>query len=309
MDVQQKSYLHFSITTSLVAQMIKNPPAVQETRVWSPVQEDPLEKGIATPSSILAWRVPRTEEPGGLQSTGSQRVGHDWVTNTFTFASWFPPANSVLEEKLSPQLNVINFCFAGWGQLTLPHIFFSPHWSGLADRLLLQMVMKVSDGSLQWHLDTVLFNPHNNSYGGGPIPTLQMRKLSFKKLRQFAQDHTARRQWSWKLDSESISICAFSLYIKQLTDWKHGPRKTKWIFQDSLIYKKENLIQNNLGKRGIYDILQLRASPGFLCGCIQRPTDFAKTWLISFFPPTVPFLSFVFQRAGWKSFFKSTVTR
>ena len=58
----------------LVAQMVKNPPAVQEAQVQSLGQEDPLEKGIATHSSILAWRLPRTEEPGGLQSVGLQRV-------------------------------------------------------------------------------------------------------------------------------------------------------------------------------------------------------------------------------------------
>ena len=57
--------------------MVKNPPAMQETRVPSLGQEDPLEKGLATGSTILAWRIPWTEEPGGLQSRGSQRVGHD----------------------------------------------------------------------------------------------------------------------------------------------------------------------------------------------------------------------------------------
>ena len=56
------------IWASLVAQMVKNPPAMQETWVRSPGQEDPLENGIATHSSILAWRIPWTEEPGGLQS-------------------------------------------------------------------------------------------------------------------------------------------------------------------------------------------------------------------------------------------------
>ena len=56
--------------------MVKNPPAMQETQVLSLGQEDPLEEGMATRSSILAWRVPRTEEPGGLQSMGSPRVGH-----------------------------------------------------------------------------------------------------------------------------------------------------------------------------------------------------------------------------------------
>ena len=57
--------------------MVKNLPAVQETRVRSLGQEDPLEKEMATHSSILAWRVPWAEEPDGLQSMGSQRVGHD----------------------------------------------------------------------------------------------------------------------------------------------------------------------------------------------------------------------------------------
>ena len=62
---------------SLVAQMVKNLPAMKETRVQSLGWEDPLEKGMATHSSILAWRIPRTEEPGGLQSMGSQRVRHN----------------------------------------------------------------------------------------------------------------------------------------------------------------------------------------------------------------------------------------
>ena len=70
---------------SLVAQKVKNLPAMQETWVQSLGQEDPLEKRMATHSSILAWRIPWTEEAGRLQSTGSQRVGHDRVTNTFTF--------------------------------------------------------------------------------------------------------------------------------------------------------------------------------------------------------------------------------
>ena len=60
-----------------MAQMVKNLPAVQETWVRSLGWEDALEKGMATHSSILAERIPWTEEPGGLQSMGSQRVGHD----------------------------------------------------------------------------------------------------------------------------------------------------------------------------------------------------------------------------------------
>ena len=57
--------------------MVKNLPVVWETQVQSLSQEDPLEKGMATHSSILAWRIPWTEKPGGLQSMGLQGVGHD----------------------------------------------------------------------------------------------------------------------------------------------------------------------------------------------------------------------------------------
>ena len=63
--------------TSLVAQVIKNLPAMQENRVQSLDQEDPLEEGMATYSSILAWKIPWREAPGGLQSMRSRRIGHD----------------------------------------------------------------------------------------------------------------------------------------------------------------------------------------------------------------------------------------
>ena len=62
---------------SLAAQLVKNLPTMQETEVQSLGWEDPLEKGMATHSSILAWRIPWTEEPGELQSMGSQSVRHD----------------------------------------------------------------------------------------------------------------------------------------------------------------------------------------------------------------------------------------
>ena len=64
--------------------MVKNLPARQETWVPSLGGEDPLEKGMATHSSILAWKMPGIEEPGGLQSMGLQRVRHNGATNTFT---------------------------------------------------------------------------------------------------------------------------------------------------------------------------------------------------------------------------------
>ena len=67
-----------------IAQGVKNLLPMQETWVWPLGQEVPLEKGMAIHSNILAWRIPWTEEPGGLLSKGSQRVGHNWATNNTT---------------------------------------------------------------------------------------------------------------------------------------------------------------------------------------------------------------------------------
>ena len=75
----------WSDLAAAVTQLVKNLPAMQETQVRSLGWEDSLEKERATHSSILAWRILWTEEPGRLQTMGSQRVGHDWETNTFTF--------------------------------------------------------------------------------------------------------------------------------------------------------------------------------------------------------------------------------
>ena len=66
-----------SLVASLVAQRVKRLPPMRESRVRSLGREDPLEKEMATHSSIHAWKIPWTEEPGGLQSMGLQRVGHD----------------------------------------------------------------------------------------------------------------------------------------------------------------------------------------------------------------------------------------
>ena len=70
-----------TLGASLVTQMIKSLPAVQETRIRPLGWDDPLEKEMATHSSILAWKIPWMEQPGGLQSMGSQRVGHFWATS------------------------------------------------------------------------------------------------------------------------------------------------------------------------------------------------------------------------------------
>ena len=69
--------MHIASRASLGAQMVKNLPAMRESRVRSLGREDPLEKEMATHSSIVAWKISWTEEPGRLQSIGSQRIGHD----------------------------------------------------------------------------------------------------------------------------------------------------------------------------------------------------------------------------------------
>ena len=74
--------------SSLVAQMVKHLPTMWETQVRSLGWEDPLEKEMATHSNILAWRIPWAEEPGRLQSMGSKRVGHDWVTSLSLSIQW-----------------------------------------------------------------------------------------------------------------------------------------------------------------------------------------------------------------------------
>ena len=85
-------YIHLHAHThkyiaSPVAQMVRNLPAVQETCIRSLNWEDPLEKEMATHSTILAWEILWTEEPGGLQSKDSQRAGHDWATNTVSLTA------------------------------------------------------------------------------------------------------------------------------------------------------------------------------------------------------------------------------
>ena len=91
-NVLSVSFLKFKnyapMRTLLVAQTVKNLPAMCETWVWSLGQEDPLEKGMATHSSILVWQIPWTGESGRLPSMGSQRVRRDWVTHITTVHQW-----------------------------------------------------------------------------------------------------------------------------------------------------------------------------------------------------------------------------
>ena len=80
-----KFQLSSSFPDFLGGAVVNNPPANAEDQVWSLGQEDPLEEEMAAHSSTLAWEMPRTEEPGGLQSMGSDRVGHDWAHTYIRF--------------------------------------------------------------------------------------------------------------------------------------------------------------------------------------------------------------------------------
>ena len=79
---------------------------MQEMQVQSPGLEDLLEKGMATHSSILAWRIPWTEEPGGLQSMGSQRVRYDYVTNTYLLTPSLSYNIQLLQQKKEREINI-----------------------------------------------------------------------------------------------------------------------------------------------------------------------------------------------------------
>ena len=112
---------YFALWTSLTAQTVKNLPAnLQGTQVRSLSWEDPLEKKMATHCSLLAWRIPQTEEPSGLQSMGSQRVGQDGVTNIVTFT---------LLSELFPYKIICHRCphVLPFSWNTLPHPPLCPH--------------------------------------------------------------------------------------------------------------------------------------------------------------------------------------
>ena len=109
-----------SFSHSLVAQRLKRLPGMRETRVQSLGQEDPLEKEMATHSSTLGWRIPWREEPGILQSMGSQRVGHDWA-NSLSLSPIFQTLNvtSMKLTDLSPKSTSLSSAAVKkifWGQ-------------------------------------------------------------------------------------------------------------------------------------------------------------------------------------------------
>ena len=101
----------FEIRNFPVAHMVKNLLAMLETWVWSLGGEYPLEKGMATHSSMLGWRIPWTEEPGWLQSMGSQRVGHNWATkHTHTHTHIFILFQILYPYKLLQNIEFSSLC-------------------------------------------------------------------------------------------------------------------------------------------------------------------------------------------------------
>ena len=117
--------------TSLVAQTVKHLSTMLETQVRSLGQEDPLEKAMATHSSTVAWKIPWTEEPGRLQSTGWQRVGHDWATSLHHMnklkirqLGWMYPTSFIYSFLSS--LNIfVNYChFASLNSHSIFHNVF-----------------------------------------------------------------------------------------------------------------------------------------------------------------------------------------
>ena len=164
--------LSLGTEASLVAQMVKNLLAMWETQVPPLGLEDPLEKEMATHSSTLAWRISWTEEPGGLQSIGSQRVQHYWVTNTFTFSTY---------------ILVIGIGMGMWpkpGQSeSFLEIFANPRWG--------------SKNFVLWYCKQVGLESHNN----GHVTTGEKGKPIIKEEDSWDSERKNRRDSWWHLDS------------------------------------------------------------------------------------------------------------
>ena len=153
---------------SLVAQLVKNPPAVWETWVQSLGWEDPQEKGKATHSSILAWRIPWT-----VQSMGSQRVGHDWATFPFTYLRPYVVVSHPEFPQGSPWGVAAVQCLLYGGNSFLPELSQGslPHVGGLQCWWLWHPMFSNMAGNIPF---LTLWHPwFSNMAGNIPFLTLQ----------------------------------------------------------------------------------------------------------------------------------------
>ena len=140
-------------TIFLMAQTLKNLPSIQETWVRPLGREDPPEKWMMTHSSVLAWRIAWTEEPGGLQPAGSQRVRHDWVTNTFTFMR----LQAVAKLVSTSSLLILSDCLRIQDSFpNTDHCYFLPFNSITKYNLLFSCICHLSIYSLSiYHLSII----------------------------------------------------------------------------------------------------------------------------------------------------------
>ena len=133
-DDHTKYAMYICILASLVVQTVKNLPVMWETWVWSLGWQDSLEKGMTTHSSILAWRTPMIEETGGIQSTGLQRVGHDWATKyTYMYILYMcvdSRGRCIMATGCSLYLCVFENCISSVQSLS--HVwFFATPWTAV----------------------------------------------------------------------------------------------------------------------------------------------------------------------------------
>ena len=160
-DISLFGILDFSPAwASLVAQIVKNLHAMLEMQVRSLGQEGPLEKEMATHSSILAWRIPRTKESGWLQSLASQRVDHDWATNTLSFTLL-----SICHSLIFLNINFHFFCCNSSSLLLLLSLPFSdyPHLTNSTDIILRVWFLYLHNKFMRWEL--LLFSLYLWKYG------------------------------------------------------------------------------------------------------------------------------------------------
>ena len=214
---------------------------MQETQVQSLSLEDSLEVGMATHSSILAWRIPWTEEPGGLQSMGLQRVGHDWETNTWHFfqINYTPIKNNLKKKKT---LNERSPCSQDHGKIDKYQLrwgFVGAEQEGANSVSSLWstegLVWKVRDlnktnprlinepaAAKSLQLCPTLCNPIDGSPPGSPIPgILQARTLEWVAI-------SFSKAWKWKVKVKSLSQRLHGLQpSKLLRPWDFPGKSTR----------------------------------------------------------------------------------